>query len=59
MAKKKTTAGAAKKPTAAAATEKARVLGARLAASGKTTRVKGHVSARTRRSQAKRDGKSA
>lgn len=36
---------------------KARALRSRLEASGKTTRAKGHLSASTRRSQAKRDSK--
>ncbi len=56
MAKKKP----AKKPSensSAGAKDKARVLKSRIDASGKTTRVKGHVSARTKRSQAKRDQK--
>jgi hypothetical protein len=39
--------------------EQARVLQMRIAESGKTSRIKGHVSARTRRNQAKRDQKNA
>jgi hypothetical protein len=54
MAKKKAT----KKSTISAGTGpegNARVAQSRLKASGKTSRIQGHVSARTRRSQAKRD----
>jgi hypothetical protein len=56
MAKKKIT----KKPmdgAGAGAEDKARAAKARIKVSGKTSRVKGHVSARTRRDQAKRDSK--
>lgn len=58
MAKKKT--AVKKKVTKKAKAEgKARVTESRVKLSGQTTRVKGHVSARTRRNQAKRDAKNA
>ena len=41
----------------ASAETKARVKKSRVDASGKSSRIKGHVSARTRRAQAKRDSK--
>jgi hypothetical protein len=58
MAKKKP----AEKPSTSKGTssaDKARVLKSRIKASGKTSRGKGHLSASTRRSQAKRDGKAS
>jgi hypothetical protein len=58
MAKKKP----AKKPKATKGTgaeDRGRALKSRIDASGKNTRVKGHLSASTRRSQAKRDSKNA
>ena len=54
MAKKKATKKA-KRPTSKLPEEKARVLKARVKQSGKSTRAKGHLSASTRRTQAKRD----
>jgi len=50
----------AKKPTVkkgARSEDQGRVLQSRMQASGKTSRIKGHVGARTRRAQAKRDSK--
>lgn len=54
MAKKKP---AQRKPAAKDLEGKARTVQSRLKASGKTTRAKGHLSATTRRNQAKRDAK--
>lgn len=57
MAKKKT-----KKPNFLSGTSleaHARVIKTRITASGKTTRAKGHLSASTRRSQARRDMKNS
>lgn len=57
MAKKKT-----KKPkflTGTALEAQARLIKSRITASGKTTRAKGHLSASTRRSQARRDMKNS
>jgi hypothetical protein len=56
MAKKKPLQGKTVSKTQKAA-GKARTAATRVKLSGKTTRVKGHTSARTRRSQAKRDAK--
>lgn len=54
MAKKKATKKA-KRPKSKLPEEKARVLKERIKQSGKATRAKGHLSASTRRAQAKRD----
>ena len=59
MAKKKAKKTSAKVTAAKSlkAEGQARVVASRVKLSGKTTRAKGHLSASTRRSQAKRDGK--
>ena len=54
MAKAKTPA---KKRVTSSAKTQAKAKQTRIALSGKTTRAKGHLSAATRRSQAKRDSK--